>query len=354
MEQHHLCAPCTLYFYQSDSDLPGSSETFPAYSSPQGFSGVTRGRYCCSSGEIPAPIAWQAWGDQQPDIGPWVNQPLPVDGYGNEEYTVSSYKDAAPVGCDPGVLCLSRLSDENFCSNTALSNQLAGRQLECTEDYNLFHVSLSSGSIVANNRTASSSTYAVQCQSFAPEVVQEMSARNAALHEDSDRDHSDDSTKDEDDDKDEDENDDWDSDSTSSDETSGCKSKPSARTFSMQVGRRDFAVDSIQQQAPRPHMCTVFQCDASFTRPEHLKRHANSKHMGDKKYVCKVTGCEKPFSRNDNLREHYFTHLEHGGRRGRNIKMTLQELKRILGPDRKGRDLVRRLGRKYKRYQEKR
>ncbi|KAI0604604.1 hypothetical protein TUN205_11149 [Pyrenophora tritici-repentis] len=51
-----------------------------------------------------------------------------------------------------------------------------------------------------------------------------------------------------------------------------------------------------------------------------------------------------PFSRGDNLREHYWTHVERGGRGGKNRKMGFPELKAILGP--KEKQLAKRLKRK--------
>jgi hypothetical protein len=54
----------------------------------------------------------------------------------------------------------------------------------------------------------------------------------------------------------------------------------------------------------------------------------------------------KRFSRGDNLRDHYWTHLSRGGRAGVNKKMTLEELKVILGP--KEKKLIRRLREKQK------
>jgi hypothetical protein len=51
--------------------------------------------------------------------------------------------------------------------------------------------------------------------------------------------------------------------------------------------------------------------------------------------------CPRLFSRGDNLRDHYWTHVNRGGRAGKNIKMSLTELKTILGP--KEKLLVKRL-----------
>ncbi|KAG9185020.1 hypothetical protein G6011_00011 [Alternaria panax] len=83
-------------------------------------------------------------------------------------------------------------------------------------------------------------------------------------------------------------------------------------------------------------------CAKTFQRPEHLQRHVITVHGEDKCHLCKV--CPRLFSRRDNLREHYWTHLTRGGRAGKNTKMSLPELKAILGP--KEKLLVRRLKRK--------
>jgi hypothetical protein len=66
-------------------------------------------------------------------------------------------------------------------------------------------------------------------------------------------------------------------------------------------------------------------------------------------WKCKVPGCIRPFSRGDNLRDHYFTHIERGGRVGKNRKMEFHELKALLGP--KERKLSRKLKLKLLKYQ---
>jgi hypothetical protein len=76
-------------------------------------------------------------------------------------------------------------------------------------------------------------------------------------------------------------------------------------------------------------------------RPEHLRRHIKTVHGEARDYICKLPQCRKAFSRGDNLREHYWTHIERGGRAGKNDKMTFAELKLVLGP--KEKKLLRRL-----------
>ncbi|KAI2480005.1 hypothetical protein Ptr902_08186 [Pyrenophora tritici-repentis] len=85
-------------------------------------------------------------------------------------------------------------------------------------------------------------------------------------------------------------------------------------------------------------------CQRSFVRPEHLRRHVKTVHSKERLYMCKVPDCHRPFSRGDNLREHYWTHVERGGRGGKNRKMGFPELKAILGP--KEKQLAKRLKRK--------
>lgn len=133
--------------------------------------------------------------------------------------------------------------------------------------------------------------------------------------------------------------------------TSGSRSKTKTRSPSMRVDRWTVPVNSIQQLEIRGHLCHVPQCTASFVRPEHLRRHVRSKHSEERKYPCRVPDCDTRFSRGDNLREHYWTHLHRGGRAGKNRKMTLPELKLILGP--KEKKLIRRIREKQKQHLEK-
>ncbi|KAF2022669.1 hypothetical protein EK21DRAFT_82747 [Setomelanomma holmii] len=77
------------------------------------------------------------------------------------------------------------------------------------------------------------------------------------------------------------------------------------------------------------------QCTASFNRPEHLRRHVKTLHGEGKVYCCKVPSCERAFSRLDNFQDHYWTHVEKGGRAGKNKKLSFSILKDILGPNEK-------------------
>ncbi|KAI9251178.1 hypothetical protein BY458DRAFT_444416 [Sporodiniella umbellata] len=62
---------------------------------------------------------------------------------------------------------------------------------------------------------------------------------------------------------------------------------------------------SSQQQ--HKHVCDYQQCQWSFKRFEHLKRHMLV-HTGERPFACEHPGCTKTFGRSDNLRAHYRTH----------------------------------------------
>ena len=51
------------------------------------------------------------------------------------------------------------------------------------------------------------------------------------------------------------------------------------------------------------------------------------------------------------MRDHYWTHLDRGGRKGKNTKYSFVELKELLGP--KEKKLIRRLRQKQKQHEEK-
>ncbi|KAG1468505.1 hypothetical protein G6F56_003794 [Rhizopus delemar] len=55
------------------------------------------------------------------------------------------------------------------------------------------------------------------------------------------------------------------------------------------------------------HVCDYQQCQWSFKRFEHLKRHMLV-HTGERPFACEHPGCTKTFGRSDNLRAHYRTH----------------------------------------------
>ncbi|KAI9248747.1 hypothetical protein BY458DRAFT_542673 [Sporodiniella umbellata] len=55
------------------------------------------------------------------------------------------------------------------------------------------------------------------------------------------------------------------------------------------------------------HICGYQQCQWSFKRYEHLKRHMLV-HTGERPFACEHQGCTKTFGRSDNLRAHYRTH----------------------------------------------
>ncbi|KAH6644723.1 hypothetical protein C7974DRAFT_26813 [Boeremia exigua] len=112
------------------------------------------------------------------------------------------------------------------------------------------------------------------------------------------------------------------------------------------------SVGNIQHSVTRGYVCAEPGCKGSFVRPEHLRRHFRSKHSPERQFKCKVPECKtSEFSRGDNLRDHYWTHLHRGGRKGKNRKYSLEELKEILGP--KEKKLIRRLRDKLRQHHEK-
>jgi hypothetical protein len=130
---------------------------------------------------------------------------------------------------------------------------------------------------------------------------------------------------------------------------SGSNHTDSHETPFLRLGRWVALTDPYNRPAARNYPCTRVdqvgnqerQCERSFARPEHLRRHVRTVHGELRPYVCKVPRCSRAFSRGDYLRDHYWTHLERGGRAGKNNKMSLAELKAILGKGDKR--LVRRL-----------
>jgi hypothetical protein len=115
----------------------------------------------------------------------------------------------------------------------------------------------------------------------------------------------------------------------------------------------------IQPTYIRPHVCDLpdkknpqKMCGTRFVRPEHLRRHKNTVHVVNPKVIfkCTVPRCNTSFNRGDNLRDHYFTHVERGGRAGKNSKMALEEMKKILGPGSKNKELYIKLVRKYRKH----
>lgn len=145
---------------------------------------------------------------------------------------------------------------------------------------------------------------------------------------------------------------DSDSDEDASD-YNGCSSHTSVarsriRAQGSRVDRWIIPTSAIQQSITRGYSCHFLDCTTAFVRPEHLRRHIRSKHNPTKDYPCVIPGCNTYFSRGDNLRDHYWTHLQRGGRNGKNKKYTLAELRVILSKEKK---LLKRLREKLRKYQ---
>jgi hypothetical protein len=130
---------------------------------------------------------------------------------------------------------------------------------------------------------------------------------------------------------------------------SNSKHTDSKVTPVLNLGKWSLMVDPLSHPPQRLYVCPRLgepdasgrPCDNSFVRPEHLRRHIKTVHGTDRNYRCKVPQCERAFSRGDNLRDHYWTHIQRGGRAGKNDKMSIPELKAILGH--KEKMLMRRL-----------
>lgn len=195
----------------------------------------------------------------------------------------------------------------------------------------------------ASNNSLPLYTFAMQSQFPVPEVIQSTAVIDSPAGEDDDDDEdlsSEDSNWDE-------ENSDY-----SKCQSSSPGSRPKTKTTGVREGRWMIPTCSIQQSETRGYLCNSSGCSSAFVRPEHLRRHIKSKHSGEKEYLCVIPGCStSAFSRGDNLRDHYWTHLQRGGRSGKNRKYTLQELRAILGP--KEKPLIRRLREKLRQHHEK-
>lgn len=135
-------------------------------------------------------------------------------------------------------------------------------------------------------------------------------------------------------------------------ESSASRSKPKTMPSRPHIDRWSVSIPNIQQSETRGHLCNIPGCKRAFVRPEHLRRHVRSKHLAERIFPCKIPDCmTAKFTRGDNLRDHYWTHLDRGGRAGKNKKYTLLELREFLGP--KEKKLVRRLREKLRQHLEK-
>ena len=136
-----------------------------------------------------------------------------------------------------------------------------------------------------------------------------------------------------------------------SEETSLSKPKSKTRSPRPHIDRWTVPVNSVQRSDTRGYVCNEPHCDGSFVRPEHLRRHVKSKHIPHRDFPCAIPGCTTRFSRGDNLRDHYWTHLQRGGRAGKNKKYTLAQLREMLGP--KEKKIIRKLRQKHRNHMDK-
>ncbi|KAF1914712.1 hypothetical protein BDU57DRAFT_519864 [Ampelomyces quisqualis] len=124
------------------------------------------------------------------------------------------------------------------------------------------------------------------------------------------------------------------------DDSSSCQSSRTTSAAVLRLGKWGHGSDCFSQPPQRHYVCPRpaktgildDRCKQSFARPEHLRRHMRTVHSDLRPYACKVPRCDKAFSRGDNLRDHYWTHIQRGGRAGKNEKMSFDKLKDILGP----------------------
>ncbi|KAI8988917.1 hypothetical protein BDB01DRAFT_783578 [Pilobolus umbonatus] len=82
---------------------------------------------------------------------------------------------------------------------------------------------------------------------------------------------------------------------------------PSAATTRNLLVDRTSCSSRKQPTKQNKHVCNYQDCQWSFKRYEHLKRHMLV-HTGERPHVCPHPGCGKRFSRSDNFHAHYRTH----------------------------------------------
>ncbi|KAI8901599.1 hypothetical protein BC833DRAFT_548023 [Globomyces pollinis-pini] len=99
--------------------------------------------------------------------------------------------------------------------------------------------------------------------------------------------------------------------SSKSSEDSSIRSRKRAKSSSPTQSQRSVYLTpkspNKSDQTDRQFICPESNCQASFTRKEHLQRHERI-HTGAKPFQCHFPGCGKSFSRCDNKDTHYLTH----------------------------------------------
>ncbi|ANB12889.1 Com2p [Sugiyamaella lignohabitans] len=89
---------------------------------------------------------------------------------------------------------------------------------------------------------------------------------------------------------------------------SDSKSQSGSTSLPVTVYRRG-RKPSNNDDSSKPFLCE--DCNRTFRRQEHLKRHYRSLHTGEKPFECE--DCGKKFSRSDNLAQHMRIHARHTG-----------------------------------------
>lgn len=89
------------------------------------------------------------------------------------------------------------------------------------------------------------------------------------------------------------------------------------------------------RQNNNKHSCNYPNCQWSFKRFEHLKRHMLV-HTGERPHMCPYPGCGKRFSRSDNFHAHYRTHEKkafvHNGSNNRQKSAALRQEDELKKP----------------------
>ncbi|KAI9675764.1 MAG: hypothetical protein M1817_001131 [Caeruleum heppii] len=78
--------------------------------------------------------------------------------------------------------------------------------------------------------------------------------------------------------------------------------------------RKSYVPPPVASKRLNPYKCKYENCEHSFKRQEHLKRHELKHNPDFRPHICPIDVCRKGFSRSDNLKAHVRTHEKQGGR----------------------------------------